>query len=99
MSRIAKPLISFSVPIYNVEKHLGECLDSPSWNIEVICINDGSTDSSREIKRLNEERRAALLFTMREDVERDELTRYFDARDLDPEKHAFRSVLLEKPKL
>ncbi len=45
--------VSLLVPIYNVEKYLRECLDSAAAqtleNIEVICINDGSKDSSRDI--------------------------------------------------
>lgn len=49
-------LISIIVPVYNVSSYLRDCLDSilrqtyPS--IEIICINDGSTDNSLEI--LNE---------------------------------------------
>lgn len=49
----AAPLISVLVPIYNVERYLDECLDSLKVqtfrNFEVLCINDGSTDGSREI--------------------------------------------------
>lgn len=47
------PLISIIIPVYNVEKFLGNCLDSvlaqtyPHW--EAICINDGSTDNSLKI--------------------------------------------------
>ncbi len=51
-----QPAITLLVPIYNVERHLRECLDSAAAQkldggeaIEVICINDGSTDSSRSI--------------------------------------------------
>ncbi len=47
------PAISVLVPIYNVEKYLVECLDSlvaqTFSDFEVICVNDGSTDSSKEI--------------------------------------------------
>ena len=45
--------ISIVIPVYNVEKYLRECLDSvinqTLHDIEIICINDGSTDSSLEI--------------------------------------------------
>lgn len=44
------PLISVIVPIYNVEKYIRECLDSLKTQtmsqIEIICIDDGSTDRS-----------------------------------------------------
>lgn len=50
-----QPIVSLLVPIYNVEKYLRECLDSARdqtlEDIEVICINDGSTDASSEIIR------------------------------------------------
>ncbi len=46
-------LVSVIVPIYNVEKYLERCLESirnqKYSNIEVIMVNDGSTDSSRVI--------------------------------------------------
>ncbi len=48
--------VSVIVPVYNVEKYLQECLESiinqTLKNIEIICVNDGSTDSSLQI--LNE---------------------------------------------
>jgi glycosyltransferase involved in cell wall biosynthesis len=47
------PYVSILVPVYNVEQYLEQCLDSlvsqTLANIEIICINDGSTDSSPEI--------------------------------------------------
>lgn len=47
------PLISVIVPVYNVESFLEQCLDSIAnqslTNIEIICVDDGSTDSSAEI--------------------------------------------------
>ncbi len=48
-----KPAISVIVPVYNNEDYLEECLDSilnqTLKNIEIICINDGSTDNSLQI--------------------------------------------------
>lgn len=45
--------ISVVVPIFNVEDYIGDCLDSildqSLKEFEVICVNDGSTDSSLEI--------------------------------------------------
>ena len=50
---MSEPLISVLVPVYNVERYLRECLDSLKnqtlQDLEFICINDGSTDSSRDI--------------------------------------------------
>jgi glycosyltransferase involved in cell wall biosynthesis len=50
------PKISVIIPIYNTEKYLRQCLDSvvnqTLKDIEIICINDGSTDNSLQI--LNE---------------------------------------------
>lgn len=46
-------MISVIVPVYNVEEYLEECLESirkqTYQNIEVILVNDGSTDGSKEI--------------------------------------------------
>ena len=43
-------LISIIVPVYNVEKYLNRCIESLRQqnysNIEIILVNDGSTDSS-----------------------------------------------------
>lgn len=47
------PLISVIIPIYNAEKYLNECLSSilnqTYKNLEIICINDGSSDGSNKI--------------------------------------------------
>mgnify|MGYP000893135571 FL=1 len=46
-------MISIIVPVYNVEEYLEECLESIQnqtyTNFEVILVNDGSTDASKEI--------------------------------------------------
>ncbi|MCD7781225.1 MAG: glycosyltransferase [Methanosphaera sp.] len=45
--------VSVVIPVYNVEDFLRECLDTivnqTLEDIEIICVNDGSTDSSLEI--------------------------------------------------
>ena len=45
--------ISVIIPVYNAEKYLARCLDSAleqmSEGLEVICVDDGSTDKSPEI--------------------------------------------------
>ena len=47
------PVISIIIPVYNVEKWLNKCIDSilsQSYeNFEVILVNDGSTDKSKDI--------------------------------------------------
>ena len=47
------PMVSIIVPVYNVERYLRQCLDSlvnqTYQNIEIICVDDGSTDASSEI--------------------------------------------------
>jgi glycosyltransferase involved in cell wall biosynthesis len=50
-----KPLVSIIIPVYNAEEYINRCLDSccvqTYTNIEVLMINDGSSDSSEEICR------------------------------------------------
>ncbi|KAA8997971.1 glycosyltransferase [Paenibacillus spiritus] len=47
------PKVSVVIPVYNVERYLDECLQSvigqTLTDIEVICINDASTDNSMDI--------------------------------------------------
>ena len=47
------PKVSVIVPVYNSERYLRECLESVAAqslsDIEIIIVNDGSTDSSRDI--------------------------------------------------
>lgn len=47
------PFVSVIIPIFNTQRYLRECIDSiinqTLKNIEIICVNDGSTDSSPAI--------------------------------------------------
>lgn len=53
MKKISLKLVSLILPIYNVEQYLDRCLKSVSEqtykNLEILLLNDGSTDSSGEI--------------------------------------------------
>ena len=48
-----QPIVSVIMPVYNNEKYLEQCLDSivnqSLTDIEIICVDDGSEDSSAEI--------------------------------------------------
>lgn len=54
--RVKQQKLSVIIPVYNVEKYVEECLNSvvrqTLKEIEIICINDGSTDGS--LKKLND---------------------------------------------
>lgn len=53
LANLEKPHISVLIPVYNAERYIRECLDSVfaqnGVSFEVICVNDGSTDSSLEV--------------------------------------------------
>ena len=50
---LEKELISVIIPLYNADAYLSRCLDSVLNNtyqsLQIICIDDGSTDNSRQI--------------------------------------------------
>ena len=50
---MSQPKVSIVVPCYNVENYLHQCIDSiinqTLHDIEIICVNDGSTDSTLAI--------------------------------------------------
>ena len=59
--------ISVIVPVYNAEKYLNECISSiinqTFEDIEVICIDDGSTDNSLNILKeyAKEDKRISIV--------------------------------------
>lgn len=61
------PLITVIVPVYNVEKYLNRCVDSilnqTLTNLEIILVNDGSTDNSPNIcnKYRNQDSRIKVI--------------------------------------
>lgn len=64
------PKVSVIVPVYNTEKYLRQCLDSvvnqTLQDIEVICIDDGSTDDSKRILDEYAHRDARILVYSKE---------------------------------
>ena len=52
-SEVKMKTVSVVIPVYNVEKYLPECLDSvidqTYKNLQIIIVDDGSTDSSGKI--------------------------------------------------
>ncbi len=62
-----RSLVSVIVPVYNVERYVDQCLSSIRGQthraLEIICINDGSTDGSLEILRRHarEDRRIVVV--------------------------------------
>ena len=61
------PKISVVIPVYNVADYLSRCLESlrcqSLLDIEIICVNDGSTDNSAEIieKQMKADGRILLI--------------------------------------
>ena len=64
--------VSVIVPVYNAQKHLGECLESiigqTYENIEILCINDGSIDDSINILKEYEKKDARIFVLNKENT-------------------------------
>ena len=74
MTKINNNKISIIVPVYNVEKYIKKCLDSivnqTYKNLEIIIINDGSTDDSLSIveKYKKKDKRILLISQINQGV-------------------------------
>ena len=59
------PLVTLIIPIYNAERYLRRCLDSVAaqtfTDMEVLLMNDGSTDGSLSICKEYEESSDSIL--------------------------------------
>jgi glycosyltransferase involved in cell wall biosynthesis len=99
------PLVSVLIPLYNAEQYLSECLDSVITqtykNIEIIIVNDGSTDDSLSIAESYAKRYSFIKVYSQENsgaasarnkaftLSSGEYIQYFDADDIfHPEKIA-----------
>ncbi len=64
---VPEPLVSVIIPVFNGEKHLVECLESvrrQSYRkLEIIAVNDGSTDATESILRQFERQDSRITVT------------------------------------
>ena len=57
--------LSIVIPVYNVENYIPQCLESilsqSFKDLEIICVNDGSTDNSLSVLQITKQNMAELL--------------------------------------
>lgn len=62
---MTQPKISIIIPVYNAELYLKKCINSAInqtyENIEIVCVNDGSTDNSLEILNSFDDERIKII--------------------------------------
>ena len=67
---MGEPLVSVIIPVYNMEAYLSRCLDSVLANtyqaLEILCVDDGSKDSSLQILRQYAEKDARIVVISKE---------------------------------
>ncbi len=95
-----EPLVSVCMPVYNAERYLAQALESvflqSHRNVEIICVDDGSSDSSLKILKTYEDRVHIIESTnhgapharnLAFAKAKGEVIQFFDADNLlDPEK-------------
>lgn len=64
-----QPKVSVIIPVYNTAPYLRECMDSvvnqTLRDIEIICVDDGSTDGSLAVLREYEKKTPGLMILLR----------------------------------
>lgn len=69
-SSSGNPLLSVIIPVYNTAPYLQRCLDSmynqTYKNLEIICVDDGSTDGSVEILKAQAEKDKRIILLLHE---------------------------------
>ena len=92
------PLVSVIIPVYNAEKYLSERLDSllnqTLNDIEIICVDDGSTDNSLQILESYAKKDSRIIYVTQEnkfagvarnhgiEISKGEYLAFFDADDI-----------------
>ncbi|UVV76285.1 glycosyltransferase [Bacteroides fragilis] len=70
MKEVKRPVVSVVVPVYNTEPFLAECLHSLEkqtlTDIEIILVNDGSTDNSGRLLREYADKDARFVYVEQE---------------------------------
>lgn len=71
MANNENPIVSVIIPVYNTGDYMAECLDSildqTLDNLEVICIDDASTDNSLEVLREYEKKDSRIILLTNEE--------------------------------
>ena len=75
------PKLSIIIPVYNVEKYVSNCLESilnqPFKDLEVICVNDGSSDKSLSVLQEYKNRDERIIIIDKKDsLIKDEVGNY-----------------------
>ena len=65
-------LVSIIVPVYNLEEYIGNCLEKlicqTYKNIEIICVDDGSTDLSAHKIKVFSDRDSRIVYYYQENA-------------------------------
>ena len=105
------PKVSVIIPVYNVEEYLRECLDSvvnqTLKEIEIICVDNGSTDNSLEILKEYAKRDNRITFIKQENsgsgtarncginIAKGDFIAFMDSDDMYPENKTLSTIYVK----